>query len=468
MKKQKETAEKKAKIQQKADDYRAKAREAQRKALDEEDMMRKIEEDSVQTKATTAGGQVNAGPVELKNMTKDELIKKIHEVAKKEKKLSPTKEELPQEALAPEQVHGKHGRIDPSEPRREFMMPPATTPRGFKFCLDRHTITLRTADSPRINAQLCGKCSDGFALLPLSNLFFKILGICYRITSLPLWARANNKRRTKYNSRSCRLFFSHKGWRYKKDYMNQLSKWGRNRQTTANKRAHGYHCVVTSLSKDDSLGEFKDSGAFLELKKRGSKIKETAVAEGWKVTFQRLKVAKFAGCYTHKQAKPALTCNKQTKTVSCQQIKVHSTGGRIKQYLVDKAFPAEKIFETTIKDDKNHFKVIVMRAASWWNKGKVAKFTVILDQSPFNCDSEESSVCREQWSDRANSLAWSVMRNSTMDRVLSEAFYKRRTRNDNDRCVRKRVKVGGEMKWVCMYQVHRCQRIGSETALSLQ
>merc|ERR1712070_671958 len=46
---------------------------------------------------------------------------------------------------------------------------------------------------------------------------------------------------------------------------------------------------------------------------------------------QRLTVAKFASCYTHKQSKAEITCDKITETQSCLEVNVFSTWGEYQE-----------------------------------------------------------------------------------------------------------------------------------------
>merc|ERR1712072_915433 len=204
------------------------------------------------------------------------------EAKKKLDKETSDSSEAPAYTLSKVESHGIGGKVDPLEPRREFIVNPAETPRGWQFCKDRHTVTMKTPENPGLKTSLCGKCEDGYALIPATFLKFKILGVCNFIRRLPLWARATNKERLKYNERSCRFFYSYKGWSLKKDFLAHSSKWKKIREQMSNaKRAHAYHCVMTSLTKDGALGEFRDPKAYDELKKRKSNIKEVQAGEGW-------------------------------------------------------------------------------------------------------------------------------------------------------------------------------------------
>ena len=291
-------------------------------------------------------------------LTKNKLHKIM--IAKKKKKnvivntqADKDTAKLPRDALPPVQVHGHEGRVDPAEPRRTFLMNPADTPRGFQYCTDRHTITFTSVEAPDIPASLCGKCEGGFTLLPMTNLGFKMLGICYSIKGiskrghtgcdgancklrpLPLWDRVKSLPRMTYNDRSCRYFMTIKGWRKKQNYIAKENglpkatseKWRRVSQTSENKRAHATQCAVTTRTSDASLGEYKDPRAAATIKARkysGSGkwfatsltrdgpddvkmpkeshfkcvepgTEECVIAEGWKYDYQELKVAKYSG-----------------------------------------------------------------------------------------------------------------------------------------------------------------------------
>jgi len=298
-------------------------------------------------------------------------------------------------------------------------------------------VTMKTPENPGLKTSLCGKCEDGYALIPATFLKFKILGVCNFIRRLPLWARATNKERLKYNERSCRFFYSYKGWSLKKDFLAHSSKWKKIREQMSNaKRAHAYHCVMTSLTKDGALGEFRDPEAYDELKKRKSTIKEVQAGEGWNYDAVQLKVAKFSSCYTYLQARPKLTCDKETQTVECLQIQVHSTQGWLKSRSKASFFPLE-IHKT--HERKGDFTWKIISRPSWWNKDKMSKQSIIIDTQPFHCDAGKSGhQCREEWGEKR------------AEKVANLAMADEKQWGDRS----------AEYK--------KCRRISTESALSLQ
>merc|ERR1712086_117600 len=405
---------------------------------------------------------------------------------------------LPRDALPPVQVHGHEGRVDPAEPRRTFLMNPADTPRGFQYCTDRHTITFPSIEAPDIPASLCGKCEGGFTLLPMTNLGFKMLGICYSIKGisklgktgcdgancklrpLPLWDRVKSLPRMTYNDRSCRYFMTIKGWRKKQNYIakeNGLSKaksekWSRVSQASENKRAHATHCAVTTRTSDASLGEYKDPGAAAEIKARKSSgigkwfatsltrdgpddvkmpksshftcvepgTEECVIAEGWKYDYQELKVAKYSGCYTHLQSRPTLTCDKATQILACNQVRVFSTFSWLEQKTEHGCF---KIVDKLVR--KGDYTIYATERASWWNKGQQARSMYVVDEAPFLCTHHSPRLCRKHWENRASYLAISALELKGKKPCQTAA-------------------CGGSV-WTAF---KGCQRMMSEAALSLQ
>lgn len=405
-------------------------------------------------------------------------------------------DKLPRDALPPVQVHGFQGRVDPAEPRRTFLMNPADTPRGFQYCKDRHTITFTSIEAPDIPASLCGKCEAGFTLMPMTNLGFKMLGICYSIKGLnkrggagcdgddcalnplPLWNRVKSLPRMTYNDRSCRYFMTTKGWRKKQNYIakengapkSESEKWSRISQESDNKRAHATHCAVTTRTNDASLGEFKDSTAAAKMKKRTSSGKGKwyaeslkhdspvdiampkksdfqcpepgeegcVIGEGWKYDYQELKVAKYSGCYTHLQSRPTLTCDKATQILACNQVRVFSTFS----WLEEKTEAGYKIVDKF--EVPNDYTVYATERASWWNKGQQARSMYVVDKAPFMCKDGSSRLCRKVWEKRASYLALIALDLKDKPCKLSSC---------------------GGPSWT---PFQGCQRMMSEAALSLQ
>lgn len=406
---------------------------------------------------------------------------------------------LPRDALPPVQVHGHEGRVDPAEPRRTFLMNPADTPRGFQYCTDRHTITFTSVEAPDIPASLCGKCEGGFTLLPMTNLGFKMLGICYSIKGiskrghtgcdgtncklrpLPLWDRVKSLPRMTYNDRSCRYFMTIKGWRKKQNYIAKenglpkaaAEKWRRVSQTSENKRAHATQCAVTTRTSDASLGEYKDPRAAATIKARkysgsGGKwfatsltrdgpddvkmpteshfqcvepgTEECVIAEGWKYDYQELKVAKYSGCYTHLQSRPTLTCDKATQILACNQVRVFSTFSWLEEKTETGGY---KIVDKLVR--KGDYTIYATERASWWNKGAQARSMYVVDEAPFFCTHHSPRLCRKHWENRASYLA------------IAALELKGKKPCQTAEC--------GGASWTAF---KGCQRMMSEAALSLQ
>lgn len=365
------------------------------------------------------------------------------------------------------------------------------------YCTDRHTITITTVEAPDIPAALCGKCEEGFTLMPMSNLGYKMLGICYsikginqaggqgcdesvpsnaapgtdefksscRVPPLPLWNRVKTLPRNTYNDRSCRYFMTIKGWKKKKNYIEEkkgIGKgiWLRTTQLSDHKRAHGTHCAVTTYASDASLGEYKDPHAAEEVAKRkhsnpkgklwcescsrapgnghkmvdlemsssskffqGNSSHEAVLAEGWKYDFQELKVAKYSGCYTKLESKPVLTCDKATEILECQQVRVFSTKAWLNAKVENDGY---SIVNTSAH--KHDHTIYSTERASWWNKGSQALSMYVVDEAPFSCPSDVPRLCRRHWENRAEYLARKALASNEVSsaykgcqRMVSEA-----------------------------------------------